>query len=150
MKTITPNEKGFTLIEIMVVVLIVAIFAAIAIPSYQEYKRRALATQAQDQIQQIAIELEKHKTRNFNYLGFSLPNHLSVLPRGGAGSNIKYNFMVTGDAGRTWIIRAQSTDPKNFNFLITSTGIRCKNKTWVNITGTTANNMTCGVGQEEW
>ena len=31
--------KGFTLIELMIVLVIVAIFAAIAIPSYQEYAR---------------------------------------------------------------------------------------------------------------
>ena len=46
-------ERGFTLIELMVVVVIVAIFAAIAIPSYQNYVRRAEASQVQQEIQRL-------------------------------------------------------------------------------------------------
>ena len=54
--------SGFTLIELMVVVVVVAILAAIAIPSYQAYVRRAMASQAQQEMQRLATELEKHKT----------------------------------------------------------------------------------------
>ena len=58
------KSSGFTLIELMVVVVIVAIFAAIAIPSYQEYVRRAVASQAQQEIQRLATLLDRHKARN--------------------------------------------------------------------------------------
>ncbi|MFV5423284.1 prepilin-type N-terminal cleavage/methylation domain-containing protein, partial [Acinetobacter baumannii] len=37
-------NQGVTLIELMVVIVIVAIFASIAIPSYQSYSRRATAS----------------------------------------------------------------------------------------------------------
>ena len=79
-KTMLSHQKGFTLIELMVVVVIVAIFAAIAIPSYQEYVRRANASQAQQEIQRLATELERSKSRNFNYLGFTTTPDPLVLP----------------------------------------------------------------------
>ena len=92
--------SGFTLIELMVVVVVVAILAAIAIPSYQAYVRRAMASQAQQEMQRLATELEKHKTRNFNYQGFSVDPVASpktnqvILPVGATGTAIKYTITV--------------------------------------------------------
>jgi len=68
-------QQGFTLIELMAVVVIVAIFAAIAIPSYQAYTRKAIAAQAQQEIQRLAEQLERHKGKNFSYLNFD-PSYL--------------------------------------------------------------------------
>lgn len=134
----------------MVVVVIVAIFAAVAIPSYQEYVRRAQATQAQQEIMRLSTLLERHKARNFSYRGFE-------IPIGTTDSSIKYDItIVDGEGenqlltantavGRTWAIRALSTDARNFSMLLTSTGLRCKNKAAANIVYT-----GCGIGTEEW
>ena len=59
-------QRGFTLIELMIVVVIVAIFAAIAIPSYQAYTRKAIAATAQQDIQLLEEQLERHKGKNFS------------------------------------------------------------------------------------
>ncbi len=159
MKIGLSTQKAFTLIELMVVVVIVAIFAAIAIPSYQQYVRRANAAQAQQEIQRIASELERWKSRNFNYLGFStIPDPL-ILPVNATGSSIRYRITVRDGEntskpltdnsviGRNWAIRAESQDPKNYSFLINSLGLRCKNKTAVNVTY-----IGCGenAGEEQW
>ena len=41
------KQRGFTLIELLIVVAIIAIFAAIALPSYQNHMRKARRTAAQ-------------------------------------------------------------------------------------------------------
>ena len=49
------NKKGFTLIELMIVVAIVAILAMIAVPMYQRYIERSRNTAAQNMLQQLAL-----------------------------------------------------------------------------------------------
>lgn len=135
---------GFTLIELMIVIVIIAIIAAIAIPSYQSYVRRADESRSMQEIQRMVVLLERYKARNFSYRNFNeAPNVVS-----------RYNISIfdangnaltsTSTNGRTWAILATTTDPQNFNLLLTSTGVRCKNKTsFSTYTG-------CGTGSESW
>ncbi|TCB81028.1 type IV pilin protein [Acinetobacter sp. ANC 4173] len=144
------NKNGFTLIELMVVVVIVAIFVAIAIPSYQAYIRRAETSKAQQELKRIATLLERHKARNFSYKGFDLSAQTLSTPRTYSfdlkdGADTTKLLNATGASGHTWVLKATTTDAKNYNYLITSTGIRCRNLTAANITYT-----GCGTGGEAW
>lgn len=149
MKYILSTKKGFTLIELMVVVVIIAIIAAIAIPNYQAYVRRAQASQAQQEIQRIASELERWKSRNFNYIGFPNTDAKSVAKYKSFeirdGQDTSKQLTDASVMGQSWVIKAINDDGNNFTFLMTSTGTQCKNKTKANVTYT-----NCGIGSETW
>lgn len=59
--------RGFTLIELMVVVAIVGILATIAYPSYTEYVRRGKRSQAQTVLLQAAQFMQRYYAANMAY-----------------------------------------------------------------------------------
>ncbi|PID76393.1 MAG: pilus assembly protein [Deltaproteobacteria bacterium] len=54
------GQRGFTLIEILVVVAIIGVLAAIAIPQFAAYRTRALNKAAQSDVRNLATELEAY------------------------------------------------------------------------------------------
>lgn len=61
------NEKGFTLIEVMIVVVIVAILATVAIPSYQDSVRKTRRADAKEALTRIAALQERYFFTNNSY-----------------------------------------------------------------------------------
>jgi len=67
------NAKGFTLIELMIVVAILAILAVVAVPAFIKYMRRAKTTEAIDQLDKI----------------YKSSSHYYTAPRVAAGTGLK-------------------------------------------------------------
>ena len=61
------NKKGFTLVELLVVVAIIGILAAIAIPQFAKYRQKANNSAAQSDIKTMRTALESHFTDNYQY-----------------------------------------------------------------------------------
>jgi len=60
-------QKGFTLIELMIVVTIIGILAAIAYPAYQDYVLRAKRGDAMNGLAAIRIAQEQHRANNTQF-----------------------------------------------------------------------------------
>ena len=66
------KKNGFSLIELMIAVGIVGILAAIAIPSYAAYVKRANRTDATRSLSLTAQALERCYSQSFTYVGCSV------------------------------------------------------------------------------
>jgi len=61
------SQIGFTLIELMIVLVVAAVLAGFALPAYTDSVDRAKAGEAMQEMGQIAAEIERFYTANFNY-----------------------------------------------------------------------------------
>ncbi|WP_010463906.1 type IV pilin protein [Acidovorax radicis] len=78
------NSHGFTLIEVMIVVAIIGILTAIALPSYREYLARGRRAEARAGLLQAAQWLERASTATGQYPATAaFPPTLSAVPSGG-------------------------------------------------------------------
>jgi type IV pilus assembly protein PilE len=65
----STREHGFTLIELMVVVAIVAILAAIAIPSFADQMRKSRRAEAVSSLQDAQLRLERWRVDHKDFTG---------------------------------------------------------------------------------
>ncbi len=65
----TGNYKGFTLIELVIVIAIIGILGAIAYPSYTQYKIKAQRTDAQSEMLYIAQRMQTYRAANGTFAG---------------------------------------------------------------------------------
>lgn len=61
------REDGFTMVELMVVVAIIGILTAIAIPVYNAQRKKAHLASVQQDVNNVAILVEQEKARNGSY-----------------------------------------------------------------------------------
>ena len=67
MKNLKKYLNGFTLVEILIVVVIVGILAAIAIPTYYNYVKKGYASEAKTQIKSIVQSADMYRSEYGSY-----------------------------------------------------------------------------------
>lgn len=79
------HNHGFTLIELMIIVVVIGILAAIAIPAYSDYVQRSRRADAKSSILAIQLEQEKWRANNVAYtsdltdLGFDSSDNVDSI-----------------------------------------------------------------------
>jgi type IV pilus assembly protein PilE len=98
------TQRGYTLIEAMITVAIVAILTAIALPSYQAYMTRAHRADARAALVQAAQFVERFRAENRGvYTGVALPAGMTTSP---AAGRVMYDVAVTAATAATWTLSA--------------------------------------------
>jgi prepilin-type N-terminal cleavage/methylation domain-containing protein len=105
MKLINKARRGFTLIELMIVVAIIGILAAVAIPAFMDYMKRSKKTEASLQLNKIGKNAKRAYSEGSSYV-VGTAGQLPAKPGAGGccgGPNNHCTANPTGFAGdATW------------------------------------------------
>ena len=150
LSSLNSKQQGFTLIELMIVVTILGILAAIAYPSYQGYVKRTHRADMMSEMQQIASRIESNKINYKRYDRIPLSSVLSgtVATNGSvsfpSAGTVLYNVIIGtgtwGEAdwttstgtlgGGNWTIRATPAAGQHMandgNLTLNSRGEKCR------------------------
>jgi type IV pilus assembly protein PilE len=140
---------GFTIVEVMIVVAIIAILSAIAVPSYSDYLRRGRITEATSTLANMRVQMEQYFQDNRTYLavgGQPAPcadNSAVPIPL-----NLRYFTVTCALGAATFTITATGRADRAMNgfvYTVDQANVQASTITATSDTAGYASNATCWV-----
>ena len=119
------KQKGFTLVELMVVVVIVGILAVVAFPSYSDYVTRGRLIEAKSGLSDGRVKMEQSFQDNRTYAAGTCPANTTY-----------FEFDCTDLTATTYTITATGigSNLSAYSYTINETNTRTSNTPWGNST----------------
>ncbi len=89
--TVYQQQQGFTLLELLVVLAIIGILSAIAIPAYRDYVIRGKIMEATSNLGDMRIKLEQFYQDNRTFVGACIAGTVAPLPTGSNARAFSYS-----------------------------------------------------------
>ena len=134
------QSRGFTLVEVMIVVAILGVLAAIAYPSYQRYVLKSKRTDMMVEMTNIASQIESRKLAKGSYKDISASVQTDFAVAYPKQGNALYDITITNPLIPQWKITA-TPNPNN---QMSSDGTLSLDYQTIRCRGT-----VCGTG-DEW
>lgn len=117
------HQRGFTLIELMIAVVIIGLIATIAYPSYTRSVERSVRSDGQTALLQAASEMERCYSRDYTYEGCDL--EMTVSPSGHYGIS-----SAVSDGGYALTATTSRSDGCNDDLTLNAKGERAPEACW--------------------
>ncbi len=108
------RSKGFTLMELMIVVIIISTLTAIAIPAYMNYDKKARRAAGKTALTGLSAAMESWYAQAHTYQGAAVGNantgspaiFQQVVPKDASGSRVFYNLNISASGVGSYTIQA--------------------------------------------
>lgn len=107
-----PHARGFTLIELMIAVAIVAILAGVALPAYQEHVRKSRRADAHVALATLQLAQERHRSNNPAYAS-ALGSGAGQLNQPSTSADGYYTLGISGAGASGYTLTATAASGKS-------------------------------------